>query len=245
MMNCFIKLMLPSRLTFMNRLLAWAEIMQSALENGVGMWFPRPEPPWEASSDSVLLWWLVPHCSWGNSYRKAAPSRPGFTSLSLCAGSVLLWLSPACSWSALCFLPAPPSMLIALCTWCLVSAYAATCCFHSFRQKHLLCTCRSRKSDVWIVFPQISRITHIHCHSLCAALPGAASSFDESWGHTHRCQEEHNLFVPGRRYSHSTLPCPRSCPASNAQHTSDPCALGLSFLAGHLSHPSTTPGGEK
>lgn len=127
-------------------------------------------------------------------------------------------------------------MLITLCTRSLISAYAATCCFHSFRQKHLLCTCRSRKSDVWIVFPQISRITHIHCHSLCTALPGAASSFDESWGHTHCCQEERNLFVPGRRDSHPSLPCPRSHPASNAWHTPDPWVPGLSFLTGHLSH---------
>lgn len=62
-------------------------------------------------------------------------------------------------------------------------------CFQSFRQKHLLCTCRSRKSDVWVVFPQISRITHIHCHPPRAAQPGAASGSEETWAHTHQLEE--------------------------------------------------------
>lgn len=35
MTKCFIKLALPSRLTFIKRLLGWTEIMQSALEEGV------------------------------------------------------------------------------------------------------------------------------------------------------------------------------------------------------------------
>lgn len=91
--------------------------------------------------------------------------------------------------------------------WC-TRLYISISCFHSFRQKHLLCTCRSRKSDVWIVFPQISRITHIHCHPLWAVLPEAAAGSDEIWGTPIDLRKSWNLFVPGQRLITSPLHAP-------------------------------------
>lgn len=161
--------------------------MQSALEVGVTVWLPWPAAPWEMSCDSVSLRWLVLLWSKGNSYIWAASQLqvPSLFALGqtcpLAEFAVFFPRSPLASCSSSCpFAPLPWHTRL----------YISVSCFHSFRQKHLLCTCRSRKSDVWIVFPQISRITHIHCRPHWAALPGAAWGSDKSWVHTHWREEK-------------------------------------------------------
>lgn len=155
--------------------------MQSALEIEVTLWLPWPAAPWEKRSDSVSLQWLVPLWSKGNSY---------IWTLSQTQVTSLFTWGQHCSLADFAvFSPSSPSpRLCAPLPWCM-RLYISVNCYHSFRQKHLLCTCRSRKSDVWIVFPQISRITHIHCHLLWAALPRASVGSEESWDHTHRLEE--------------------------------------------------------
>lgn len=175
-----------------------------------------------ASSSSTMgneLWltaslrWLVPLWSKGNSYIWA-PSQ-------LQISSFFALLCQHCPLhSSLCF----PHSHFTGCSSPELSAPVCQCrrlcisvrCFHSFRQNHLLCTCRSRKSDVWTAFPQISRITHIRCHPPWAALPGAALGSDESWGHTCRLDEELEPVCARADTGHESLACPRFCPASNA-----------------------------
>lgn len=107
MMNYYIKLAFPSRLTFIKRLLGLTEITQSALEARVTVWWPPPAVPWETSCDSQPHFggWF-PFGPRGIPIYELLPSCRFLPSLHYCVST-----APC---TVLCVFPIPISLVVAL-----------------------------------------------------------------------------------------------------------------------------------